>query len=93
MEQITNVEQAEYTRYYLCDGDNRRHCPLRFYKAITKYAGSALKPGGKIYFEINSRFGNDTMALLSDDGFHNAEIIKDMYGLDRFVKAIKNDEP
>lgn len=62
---------------------------LRFYRAITLYAIIALKPGGRIYFEINSRFGKETAQLLTDNGFINALVIKDMYGLDRFVTATK----
>ncbi len=63
--------------------------PLLFYRAITLYAIKALKPGGNIYFEINSRFGKETAKLLSDNNFINTMIIKDMYGLDRFVSASK----
>ncbi len=63
--------------------------PLLFYKAITHYAIHALNPGGRIYFEINSLFGKETAKLLSDSGFVEVNVIKDMYGLDRFVSAIK----
>lgn len=63
--------------------------PLLFYKAISAYAKQALKPGGRIYFEINNKFGKETANLLSDCGFTSVNIIKDMYGLDRFVSAIK----
>ena len=30
--------------------------PLRFYKALSRFGADALKPGGRLYFEINSRF-------------------------------------
>ncbi len=63
--------------------------PLLFYRAITRYAYHALKPSGRIYFEINSKFGKETAQLLTSNGFEDAVVIKDMYGLDRFVKAIK----
>ena len=63
--------------------------PLLFYKAITHFAIHALNPGGRIYFEINSLFGKETAKLLSDSGFIEVNVIKDMYGLDRFVSAIK----
>lgn len=63
--------------------------PLLFYKAITHYAIHALNLGGRIYFEINSLFGKETAKLLSDSRFVEVNVIKDMYGLDRFVSAIK----
>lgn len=63
--------------------------PLLFYTAISSYAKQALKPGGRIYFEINNKFGKETANLLSDCGFTSVNITKDMYGLDRFVSAIK----
>lgn len=63
--------------------------PLLFYTAISSYAKQALRPGGRIYFEINNKFGKETANLLSDCGFSSVNITKDMYGLDRFVSAIK----
>ncbi len=63
--------------------------PLLFYTAISSYAKQALRPGGRIYFEINNKFGKETANLLSDCGFTSVNITKDMYGLDRFVSAIK----
>jgi release factor glutamine methyltransferase len=58
---------------------------LLFYRKITKLAVQSLKKGGKLYFEINERFGNETMALLVDSGFQNCRIIKDLSGKERFV--------
>lgn len=63
--------------------------PLLFYTAISSYAKQALRPGGRIYFEINNKFSKETANLLSDCGFSSVNITKDMYGLDRFVSAIK----
>lgn len=80
-----NVTDFEpHTALFVPDND-----PLLFYRAITQYATKALKPGGRIYFEINSRFGNETAELLTKNGFSDTMIIKDMYGLDRFVFASK----
>lgn len=63
--------------------------PLLFYTSISSYAKQALRPGGRIYFEINNKFSKETANLLSDCGFSSVNITKDMYGLDRFVSAIK----
>lgn len=81
------LEYEPHTALFVPDDD-----ALRFYRAITLYAVKSLKPGGRIYFEINSRFGKETVALLTENGFREATVIKDMYGLDRFVSATKPSE-
>ena len=62
--------------------------PLLFYRAIARYASVALKPGGKLYFEINAAYGNDTANLLSNFHFTEIEVARDFYGRDRFVSAL-----
>lgn len=54
--------------------------PLVFYRAISHWADVLLKPGGRIYLEINERFGPQTAALFPD-----SELRKDISGRDRFV--------
>ncbi|MBD1365803.1 peptide chain release factor N(5)-glutamine methyltransferase [Mucilaginibacter sp. ZT4R22] len=63
--------------------------PLLFYKAITNFAVEHLVPGGLLFFEINEAFGKETVELLSDKGFINIELRKDMSGRDRMIKAFK----
>lgn len=62
--------------------------PMLFYRAIARYASVALKPGGKLYFEINAAYGNDTANLLSNFHFADIEVVRDFYGRDRFVSAL-----
>lgn len=62
--------------------------PLIFYRTIAKYASVALKPGGQLYFEINTAYGNATAQLLADFGFTNVDLTRDFYGRDRFVSAL-----
>ena len=78
------LDYEPHTALFVPDND-----PLLFYRAITHYAVYALNPGGRIYFEINSLYGKETAKLLSDNNFIDVDIIKDMYGLDRFVSAAK----
>lgn len=66
--------------------------PLRFYRALSDYGKSALKYGGRLYFEINSRFPDEMKALLEGDGYENVELRRDMQGLWRFVRACKRKE-
>ena len=65
--------------------------PLRFYRAIAQYARLALADGGRIYFEINSRYPDEMRALLDEHGFVDSDIRRDMQGLYRFASATKHD--
>lgn len=58
---------------------------LIFYQRIADIALKLLKPNGRLYFEINQQKGQDTIDMLSDKGFSNIEIIKDISGNDRIV--------
>ena len=61
--------------------------PLLFYRIIADIAINQLKPGGKLYFEINEQFGNETADLLSLKGFKNIILRKDINGKERMLKA------
>lgn len=62
--------------------------PLLFYRRIANLSLSKLKPNGMLYFEIHERFAKETCGMLRDLGYANCEIIKDMQGKDRMVKAL-----
>ncbi len=61
--------------------------PLLFYKAIAPYAAQSLERGGRLYLEINRRFGNEVKRLLEDNGFDEVRIIEDSFGNPRFAAA------
>lgn len=77
------LEHEPATALFVPDSD-----PLIFYRAIAKYAAVALKPAGRIYLEINRRFGGETCQLLEDCGFEQAQVIRDQFGNPRIVKAL-----
>ena len=62
--------------------------PLLFYKSIVPYAARSLERGGKLYLEINQRFGREVKRLLEENGFDEVRIIEDSYGHDRFAAAV-----
>jgi release factor glutamine methyltransferase len=64
--------------------------PLLFYTHICKFALNALNKGGKLYFEINQQYGDETKQLLEQKGFTNVELIKDLNNNYRIVKGILN---
>ena len=62
--------------------------PLMFYKAIAPYTAQSLEHGGRLYLEINQRFGAEVKRLLEDNGFDEVRIIEDSYGKVRFATAV-----
>jgi len=61
--------------------------PLQFYRAIAFFAKNHLKSKGQLFFEINEQFGNDIKEMLTQSGFSNIDIIKDMQGKERIIKC------
>jgi len=61
--------------------------PLLFYNKISDLAKSHLTLNGSLYFEINQYLGLKTVDLLKSKGFKNIELRKDLYEVDRIVKA------
>ena len=61
--------------------------PLLFYRAIGAYAATALRKGGAIFFEINSRFPRQVCSVLQDLGFAEAVASRDYKGNWRYVTA------
>lgn len=67
---------------FVSDGD-----PLIFYKKIAETGMKLLKPFGKIYFEINERYGSNIADLLSESGYNKVRVIQDLNGKDRIVSG------
>lgn len=61
---------------------------LLFYRQIGLLAKEKLNRGGALYFEINEAFGKETAGLLTEQGYVNVEVRKDLFGKDRMVKAV-----
>ncbi len=62
---------------------------LIFYRRISEQATKALKPKGKLFFEIHHSKGAGVVALMENAGFKNIELRKDLSGKDRMVKGEK----
>lgn len=69
------------TALFVSDSD-----PLLFYRAIAQYAVHALKPGGRLLFEINPLYVNDMGAMLSAMRYTHT-VTDDQYGRQRFITA------
>ena len=74
-----------HTALFVPDDD-----PLRFYRAIARYALLTLNIGGSLLFECNTRYAETTGKMLSDMGFEEVTVSDDCFNLPRFVRGRKN---
>lgn len=63
--------------------------PLEYYEKIACQANNSLNKNGLLYFEINEKFGKEIVEMLTNKGFVNIELKKDINDKDRMVKAVK----
>ena len=61
--------------------------PLLFYRAITRFAKTALKDGGNLYFEINPLYAQPLEQLMQEEGFCDIRFRYDSFGKQRFVRG------
>ena len=78
------LEHEPHLALFVPDDD-----PLRFYRAIARYAQEALKSNGLLYFELNPLYACETETMVRELGFVETEIRQDMFGKQRFLKAKK----
>lgn len=66
--------------------------PLLFYKRIIELCKNHLNPGGFLFFELNPDYAGGIKDLADNSGqFFHSEIMKDLSGNFRFLKAQKHD--
>ena len=78
------LDWEPHTALFVPDSD-----PLLFYRTIAEKGLALLKPGGKLYFEINRAHGKETMEMLAALGYTNIELRKDFADNDRMIRAVK----
>ncbi len=62
------------------------HSPLLFYEKIANFGKTNLKKNGKIFVETHEDFAKQTAEVFSSV-YKNVEIVKDIFGKERFVIA------
>jgi len=62
---------------------------LIFYRRIAEFAKMNLVKKGYLFFEINETKGDAMIKLLTEAGYKDIELKKDMSGKDRMVMALK----
>ncbi len=60
---------------------------LVFYKSIATIGKAKLKTGGVVYVEINEALGIDTALVFQREGYKDVQLLQDMQGKDRIIKA------
>ena len=63
--------------------------PVVFYQRIADFAWQNLSKGGKLFFELNPLTAKTVGDYLHQLGFAKIEFRRDIYGKQRFLKAIK----
>lgn len=81
---VNVLEHEPHTALFVPDTD-----PLLFYRAITRLAVQTLNKGGRLYFEINPIYADDTCRMMRAEGMTAVELRSDMYGKQRMAKGIK----
>ena len=85
----TNVLDHEpHLALFVSDDD-----PLIFYRAVARWAGQLLRPGGFGIVEINEALAYETEDVFRSAQFGNVRTIKDLNDKDRFVIFEKEDVP
>ena len=79
------LDWEPHTALFVPDSD-----PLLFYRTIAEKGLQILKPGGRLYFEINRAHGKETMEMLESLGYTDIELRKDFADNDRMIRAMKN---
>lgn len=61
--------------------------PLIFYSRIIQQATWSLKPGGRLYFEVNEKFAHEVAREMEQKSYGNVRVTKDIHGKERFVRG------
>ena len=78
------LDWEPHTALFVPDSD-----PLLFYRTIANNGLTLLKPGGRLYFEINRAHGAETAEMLAKFGYKEIELRKDISDNDRMIKATR----
>ena len=77
------LDYEPHNALFVSDND-----PLAYYKEIAKIATNNLNKNGLLFFEINEKYSNQIIELLSNLNFVDIELKKDINGSDRIIKSV-----
>ena len=64
--------------------------PLRFYRAIARAGQRMLRPGGRLWFEIYEHAAEAMRRMLTDEGYSDTTVYKDLFDKDRITCSRRN---
>lgn len=67
--------------------------PMRFYRPICACAAAAIRPGGRLYFEINSLYAREVERCMTAAGLTDVRTDRDFCGRLRYACATRPDRP
>lgn len=79
-----SIEVRDYEPSGALDGKSDG---LYFYRKIVEEVRSYIKPDGILFFEIGYNQADDLINILMSEGINDIEVIKDLAGHDRVIKA------
>ncbi len=79
-----SIEVRDYEPSGALDGKSDG---LYFYRKIVEEVRSYIKPDGILFFEIGYNQADDLINILMSKGINDIEVIKDLAGHDRVIKA------
>lgn len=79
-----SIEVRDYEPSGALDGKSDG---LYFYRKIVEEVKSYIKPDGILFFEIGYNQADDLINILMSEGINDIEVIKDLAGHDRVIKA------
>ena len=84
MIETLSEEVRLFDPYEALDGDEDG---LKFYREITAAAPVFLKKGGWLMYEIGCSQAEAVSGIMSEAGFGDIKVVKDLAGLDRVVRG------
>lgn len=60
-----------------------------FYRAIARNARRLLRPGGRLYFEIHENFADETLRMLTREGFPDTAVRRDLNDKNRMTCSLQ----
>ena len=77
-----DVSVKDYEPHLALDGGEDG---LDFYRAISEKWKDALRPGGRLYFEVGIGQADSVLRIMRSQGFGDIQVVKDYHDIPRVV--------
>ncbi|MBS3945915.1 MAG: peptide chain release factor N(5)-glutamine methyltransferase [Melioribacter sp.] len=81
--------QKEITMYEPVNAVTDNEDGLKFYKKISEFTMDRLVNGGSLFFEIGMGQSTHVSSIMTENGFHEINVVKDYQQIDRIIYGIK----